>query len=292
MSAADQSLKDNISLLSRSLTVKTVDYRDETLRKDVFDHISTTILPHVPAQDCPPLPVLAYAIRTITKPDFLPNEIPELLTLLGHVNIARKMAVQSATSALKWNKHFSPKIPPIEERRLGRVTQCADDEQQLYRHIVNTCYEVDIKRTFLHGSSEMFWLKMQTYFPGQFSDQFSDQSDDPNVLAAAAATTKTHTYHHDLLEEELYDRRVVGLCCAKFACDAARYMEDPAGYCAEVGQSARTSIDVLFPVPDMTELAHSVDEYLDRALKAVALLERLFGAKDWWTSAFHSLSDA
>ena len=77
----------------------------------------------------------------------------------------------------------------------------------------------------------MFWLKMQTYFPGQFSDQ----PDDADALDAAAANVESHTYHHDLSDEELRDSRLTGLRCAKFACDAARYMEDPTAYCAEVG---------------------------------------------------------
>ena len=76
----------------------------------------------------------------------------------------------------------------------------------------------------------MFWSKMQTYFPGQFSDESDDRAS-----AAATHTRMTRLYHYDLSEEELRDSRNTGLRCAKFAHDAARYMEDPAAFCAEVG---------------------------------------------------------
>lgn len=70
----------------------------------------------------------------------------------------------------------------------------------------------------------MVWSKMQTYFPGQFSDD-----------EASALVAQTRPDHYDLSPEELRDSVDTGLRCAKFVRDVARYMEDPAAYCAEVG---------------------------------------------------------
>ncbi|KAH9929765.1 uncharacterized protein B0H18DRAFT_1117313 [Fomitopsis serialis] len=153
------------------------------------------------------------------KPTFLLGHTLELLTL--------------------WNDHYrnhpDPDVSTLsraQEERLRRVTLRADEQQEMYRSIINTCFEVDIHWSLWHGSSETFWLKMQTYFPGQFSDQ----SDDPDALAAEVERlSQMHTYNYDLSEEERHDTRGTGLRCAKFAYDAAKYMEDPAAYCAQVG---------------------------------------------------------
>ena len=157
----------------------------------------------------------------------------------------------------------------------------------------NTRAQQDIHHTFLHGSPKMFWSKMQTYFPGQFTDEYDDETS-----KAAAQARTTRLYHHDLTEEELRDSRNTGVRCAKFSHDAARYMEDPATFCAEVGYvlveyavitspscvRARTPGDTpmedLFPCPDTAALVCSTDKYLDHVLKLVTVIERLFPVKN------------
>ena len=275
--AGERSVEEHIHLLHTLVGFQPVDYANETIQKDFFgasaynsgelmslmgssrytDHVDRAIVPRVPAEQHPPASVLVYAARNIMKPQLVVSQIPDLLTLLGHLNVLRKFAVTKASHALAWHKQFRDNptddvslLSPDIQARLERARDRAHHYQQVYRHVVNTCYEVvcfllvswqavpqkltrtqqDIYHTFLHGSPKMFWSKMQTYFPGQFTDESDDEAS-----AAAAQARMTRLYHHDLSEDELRDSRNTGLRCAKFAHDVARYMEDPAAFCAEVG---------------------------------------------------------
>lgn len=83
------------------------------------------------------------------KPHFVVSEIPDLLTLLGHLNVLRKFAVTKVSHALTWHKRFRDNptddvslLSPTIETVLERARDRAPHYQQLYRHIINTCYEV------------------------------------------------------------------------------------------------------------------------------------------------------
>ncbi|TFY58061.1 hypothetical protein EVJ58_g6648 [Rhodofomes roseus] len=213
------------------------------------------------------------------KPKLLLGHIPELLEILGHVNIVHKQSVKEAKAILTWNQYYSKNPSPTAstlsstlEDQVHSMLVYATEEQKVYRSIVNTFYELDIHQSFLHGSPEVFWLKMTTYFPGQFSDA----SEDPAMISADEVM-HMHSFHYDLSAEEQHDSQHTGVCCAKFARDAARHMEDPAAYCIQIGVPKHTTIATLFPPPDIPTLVDTTDRYLAHVLKLASLLERHFG---------------
>ncbi|KAH9837361.1 uncharacterized protein C8Q71DRAFT_757856 [Rhodofomes roseus] len=269
-----------IELVSKLVTYSQFDDMKEGDHRDIVVHISTAILPHVPLRgSCPPPAALVYAIRNIMKPELLPGHIPELLEILGHLNILRKQSVKEAKAILTRNQYYLKNpgptvsiLSPTLEDQVCNVLMHAAEEQKVYRSIVNMFYELDIHQSFLHGSPEVFWLKMTTYFPGQFSDV----SEDP-TMRSVDEVMRMHSFHYDLSAEEQHDSQHTGICCAKFARDAARYMEDPAAYCTQVGAPKHTTIATLFPPPDIPTLVHITDKYLVHVLKLATLLERHFG---------------
>ena len=112
-------------------------------------YVDQMIVPRVPVDQHPPASVIVYAARNIMKPQFVFSQIPDLLTLLGHMNVLRKFAVTKVSHALAWHKqlHDNPAddvllLSPDIQRRLELAKEHATHYQQLYRHVVNTCYQV------------------------------------------------------------------------------------------------------------------------------------------------------
>ena len=112
------------------------------------DHVDKKIVPRVPEQH-PPASVLVYAARNIMKPQFVVSESPDLLALLGHLNVLRKFAVTKVSRVLFWHKRFGDNptddVSLLSPAVLGQFEWArhrAPHYQQLYRQIVNTCYEV------------------------------------------------------------------------------------------------------------------------------------------------------
>ncbi|PCH36694.1 hypothetical protein WOLCODRAFT_82666 [Wolfiporia cocos MD-104 SS10] len=235
-----------------------------------------------PKSHCPPLPLLKYTIFNILTPTFLLDQIPDLLTLLGHVNLMRKHAISKTSTMLLWNDYYrqnpSATIRTLEdddERRLRQFVSQSNKMQQLYTTIVNTCYQIDIHHSFLSPDPMVVQPRLDMYFPGQFSEA-SIEGEDRTRLTQCLASSR-HLFHHDLSEEERLENIATGERCREFICEAGLYLEDPNAYCAMNGLLQRTEFDALFPAPDTSAVVHSIERYLQKVEFQVRTLSMMFG---------------
>ena len=67
---------------------------------DPIAHIKENVIPFASQEDCPPVYVLAYAIREIAQPTLNHSMIPDLLKFLAMVEQLRQKAVDEAACAL------------------------------------------------------------------------------------------------------------------------------------------------------------------------------------------------
>jgi len=222
------------------------------------------------------LRVLIYAIRNILRPTLVYEQIPDLLRLLGHVNVIRKYAIFKTTAILKWNERYvrypQPDVRTLsdtERELLEGFSQGSEGIQKLYRDVVNAFCYFDVYNTFVSSEQNIAWVgRMKTYFPGQFP--IFAQSD----LEVAEIRTKM-LFHYELTEQELKESRLVGVRCAEFVRDAAAFMENLQAHGATSGASNHT-LRNLFPPPEEASIRKKLERYLKNVEYVVAELERLF----------------
>ncbi|PCH36701.1 hypothetical protein WOLCODRAFT_82528, partial [Wolfiporia cocos MD-104 SS10] len=218
------------------------------------------------------------------KPTFLLDQIPDLLTLLGHVNLIRKHAISKTSAMLLWNDYDrqnpSAALHTLEnddERRLRQFISQSNEMQRLYTTIVNTCYQIDIHHSFLSPDPMVVRPRLDMYFPGQFSEA-SVEGEDRTMLTQCLASSR-HLFYHGLSEEEQFENIATGERCREFICEAGLYLEDPKTYCAVNGVPPRTGFDfdALFPAPDKSAVVHSIERYLQKVESQVRTLSVMFG---------------
>ncbi|CCM04623.1 uncharacterized protein FIBRA_06807 [Fibroporia radiculosa] len=276
-----RNLSSNVTILSRTIS-SGVDFSDYQLRKDLYDHIKTIV--HQLRSDanvtCPPLVVIYYAIRNILEPTLLKNQILDLLTLLAHVNVARKHTISATKNVLNWNTVYKT-WPKENVRTLSRADQELLEGfvyesvglQSTYRDVVHACFKLDIYHTFVSGASNEAWLNLlKIYFPHQF-EGFCAQA----VKQGAAEISASCLFHYDLSEEEHKSNDDVGMQCALFASNASCYLESPAEYCKQLGVSPESTFEELFPRPSEDALRVLVYLYLAKVEEIVNTLESMFG---------------
>lgn len=77
-----------------------------------------------------PLSILTYTIRRILRPELLPEQIPEMLDLLWHVDACRRRAVENAKKILIFQEFYRKGktagqdvelLRPVEEKEIASL---------------------------------------------------------------------------------------------------------------------------------------------------------------------------
>ncbi|KAI0799973.1 hypothetical protein C8Q74DRAFT_1191671 [Fomes fomentarius] len=222
----------------------------------------TKILPSVPPDSCPPLPVILYAIRAILEPSFVLQEIPNLLRLLVHLEIIRKVQIETMSNLLAG----ATLLPPTAIERLkARTTPSLKAAQRsVYRTNIHACcllhihylwdaYDPDVDFP-LHDT-------FITYFPALAQR-------DPDLREKCDEALRTRPWNHDLTKDELAANAEAGRDAAQFMFDAAMYKEDPEGYCQKHGLNTTYPFEELFPPPDSKKIFEGIMRYIDMVAKS------------------------
>ncbi|KAI0827838.1 hypothetical protein BC628DRAFT_1365718 [Trametes gibbosa] len=237
-------------------------YDGYALHKNIYSHIEREVLPVVSPDACPPLSVMAYAIKNILciQPPAL-QLLPALLDLLVHVEIIRTHTVQNLRDLASADQNKRDKLDLLlKPSRLAA-------QRTVYRKIIDSCCLLHIHhlwRTFDPEKDPPLTTYLIDYFPAFFQVEA-----DPAIRAECAAALTQRPWHHDITEGELEENRRIGAQAVQFVVDAARYADNPEAYCMAHGSSqdttGRDSFEDLFPPPDFGNIAAVTARFVGRA---------------------------
>ena len=109
-----------------------------------LDRIKGHVLPTVSPDDCPPLPLMIYAIRNILEPTLVLSLIPELLKLLVHLEVLRTHTVSLANELLQPTGDTDPSgqsLDTDDREALVALTKPSrvSSQRTIFRKIIHAC---------------------------------------------------------------------------------------------------------------------------------------------------------
>ncbi|KAI0364142.1 hypothetical protein BV20DRAFT_1057457 [Pilatotrama ljubarskyi] len=245
-----------------------VDYADRAFHRALFTHIEKKVVPTVPPDASPPLPILVYAIRNILRPQPILSLIPRLLHLLAHLEILRSQTLTHIQNILHRHRQYASKphdaIRLLDHEERDALQSILDPprlkaQRTVYREVIHGCCLLHIHhlwRTYDPAKDPPLTTLLIDYFPAFFQR-------DPDIRPQCQTALKVRPWHYAITEQELNENRRVGQQAAQFMLDAAQYVDDPAKYCADHGHDATALFDDLFPAPDVRKIVDAIELFIE-----------------------------
>ncbi|TBU23852.1 hypothetical protein BD311DRAFT_767672 [Dichomitus squalens] len=267
-----------IQRISNAVSAPAFDIADGTLRRHVYNDIKDNVLPLVPSTATPPLPVLVYAVHNIIQPSFVLGQIPDLLSLLAHIEVFRLNTIEKINRILRRDKTLrrdrSPSVRLLADHDRDDLERIVSPSRvqaarKVYRQIVHGCSLLHIHhiwRTSPGGPSPLHYLIQ--YFP-YFVQR--DQDAAPQCTAALS----TYPWHYNLSRPEQRENEEIGEVAANFILGASQYLDDKEGYCRENGYDADEPFEAIFPPPRQDANVNAIDKYMSVVTGAADTLQAI-----------------
>ncbi|OSC99775.1 hypothetical protein PYCCODRAFT_1453609 [Trametes coccinea BRFM310] len=271
-----------VDKLVKHITQQDADYSNIHFHRTVYSYVKDKIVPTASSSACPPLPVIVYAIRNILEPTCLPALVPRLLQLLAHLEAIRTDSANKIRTILDLDAsssdsgaHNTPSLSKEDREVLETLVRPSRLQAQrtIFRKLIHGCCMLHIHhlwRTFDPNRDPPLTAAIIDYFPA-----FLTRDPDPDLRASCARALAERPWHHALSPAELEENRAVGVQAAEFMVGAARYVEDPHGYCEEHALDPGASFDELFPPPDPETISATIMRFVEKVELAYDTLQSI-----------------
>ncbi|KAI0349953.1 hypothetical protein OH77DRAFT_1525259 [Trametes cingulata] len=241
-----------------------VEYADSAFHRSLFTSIQRSVLPVVPPDACPPLPVIVYAIRNILRPQPILSLIPRLLHLLVHLELLRSHSLANVDKILLRDRELASQHSPLLDHEERDALQSLLEPSRIrahrtvYRQLVHAFCLLHIHhlwRTYDPAKDPPLTTFLIDYFPA-----FCNR--DPDIRPQCQSALNERPWHYAITDEELDENGKVGQQAAQFMFNAAEYADDPTKYCKNHGLDPSASFDDLFPAPDVQNIVTAVELFI------------------------------
>ncbi|THH06970.1 hypothetical protein EW145_g3712 [Phellinidium pouzarii] len=267
--------------------VSEIEPHEADSKEALYTHIEQHILPHVDANECPPLSVLVYAAKGIIEPTFLYESIPTLLEILAQIEFTRSLVEKQAKTALALNARYTASSKPgvrilnhAEKKALKKIVK--DGIRLVYlEEIVLQLYRLYIHSLWISPKAYILSKTMRSFFPSLFvksGDRLADEHWQGLI-------------HHDFSKEERERVHDVGEATKVFLSEAREWDLERMAYFKKRGLSEEEifgdgdfisypqNFRARFPCPvDENMLIDVLLVYMGTVEESVDTLENLFPA--------------